>query len=125
MAYRQGQVIDHIGVRVRDYAAARPFYLALFQALDLGDQVDEGPDWFAVDELCIGPALAGGPVTTGCTCACRPATVARSPGPTRRGFRQVAATMARRACAIITRAILPPFFWTRTATISRSRPTSG
>ena len=65
MAYHLGQLIDHIGVRVRDYAAARPFYLALFKALDLGDQVGEGPEGLDLDELYIGPARVGGPVTTG------------------------------------------------------------
>ena len=63
MAYRLGQVIDHIGLRVSDYAAAREFYLALFQALEW--QVDEGPDGLNVDELYVGPARVGGPVTRG------------------------------------------------------------
>lgn len=65
MSYRLGQLIDHIGLRVRDYAEARQFYMALFIALDLGDQVGEGPDGLYLDELCIGPAREGGPVTTG------------------------------------------------------------
>jgi catechol 2,3-dioxygenase-like lactoylglutathione lyase family enzyme len=65
MSYRLGQLIDHIGIRVSDYAAARRFYLALFKALDLGDQVGEGPQGLDLDELYIGPAWQGGPVTRG------------------------------------------------------------
>ncbi len=65
MDYRLGQLIDHIGVRVSDYAAAAPFYRALFMALDLGDQMGEGPDGLDLDELYIGPARPGGSVTTG------------------------------------------------------------
>jgi catechol 2,3-dioxygenase-like lactoylglutathione lyase family enzyme len=65
MAYRLGQLIDHIGVRVSDYAASAPFYRALMRALDLGDQMGEGAEGLEVDELYIGPARPGGAVTTG------------------------------------------------------------
>lgn len=51
MAYRLGQLIDHIGVRVSDFAAAAPIYRALFLALELGDQMGEGPDGLDLDEL--------------------------------------------------------------------------
>jgi catechol 2,3-dioxygenase-like lactoylglutathione lyase family enzyme len=65
MAYRLGQMIDHLGLRVSDFPAARRFYLALFDALGRSDEVGEGPDGIDLDELYIGPSRAGGPVTTG------------------------------------------------------------
>jgi catechol 2,3-dioxygenase-like lactoylglutathione lyase family enzyme len=70
MSYRLGQLIDHIGIRVSDYAAACRFYLALFKALDLGDQVGEGPEGLDLDKLYIGPAWQGGLVTRGLHLAC-------------------------------------------------------
>jgi catechol 2,3-dioxygenase-like lactoylglutathione lyase family enzyme len=65
MTYCLGRVIDHVGVRVRDFAAARRFYLAIFGALDLRGNVGESPDGLDLDELYIGPARVGGPVTVG------------------------------------------------------------
>lgn len=65
MTYRLGRLIDHIGIRVRDYDAARAFYLALFGALGFGDEVNEGPDGLDLDELYVGPARDTGPVTRG------------------------------------------------------------
>lgn len=65
MTYRLGQVIDHLGLRTSDYPAARRFYLALFDALGRGWEVGEGPDGIDLDELYIGPAKPGGPVTPG------------------------------------------------------------
>ena len=73
MTYRLGRLIDHVGVRVRDFAAARRFYLALFEALGVSDAVGDGPDGIDLDELYIGPAREGGHVTTGlhiCLQAC-------------------------------------------------------
>ncbi|SIN82544.1 hypothetical protein [Vannielia litorea] len=66
MPYRLGRLIDHIGLRVNDYPAARAIWLALFEALGLGDAVEEDPDeGLNLDELYIGPARAGGPVSRG------------------------------------------------------------
>ena len=65
MSYRLGQLIDHIGVWVSDYPAARAFYLSLFQALDLGDQVNDTPGELNLDELYIGQVRSGGTVTVG------------------------------------------------------------
>ncbi|MCO6382773.1 VOC family protein [Oceanicola sp. 502str15] len=64
MPYRLGRLIDHIGLRVSDYPAARSLWLALFDALGLAAEVEEDPDnGLNLDELYIGPARPGGPVT--------------------------------------------------------------
>ncbi len=64
MPYRLGRLIDHIGLRVSDYPAARAIWLALFEALGLGDAVEEdAEDGLSLDELYIGPAREGGPIT--------------------------------------------------------------
>jgi catechol 2,3-dioxygenase-like lactoylglutathione lyase family enzyme len=65
VSYRLGHVIDHIGLRSADYTAARKFYLALFDALGRGADVGAGAEGIDLDELYIGPARPGGPVTTG------------------------------------------------------------
>jgi len=63
--YTLGRVLDHVALRVADYPASRRFYMALFAALGLSDHVREGPDGLDIDELYIGPARQGGPVTRG------------------------------------------------------------
>ena len=54
----RGRLIDHIQLVVRDLAASRAFYDAVFDALDvpLGG---EGEDWFWVDELFVSTAGSG------------------------------------------------------------------
>lgn len=49
-----GRLIDHVDIRVRDFAAARRFYLAVFEVLGLRDAVREGEAWMELDELYIG-----------------------------------------------------------------------
>lgn len=64
MPHRLGRLIDHVGLRVSDYPAARALWLALFEALGLGDEVEEDAEnGLNLDELYIGPARKGGPVT--------------------------------------------------------------
>ncbi|MFY0634681.1 MAG: VOC family protein [Vannielia sp.] len=63
MPYRLGRLIDHIGLRVSDYPATRAIWLALFDALGMADEVNEGEDGLDLDELYIGPARTSGPVT--------------------------------------------------------------
>lgn len=63
MSYFLGRVIDHLDIRVRDYDAARGFYLAVFEALGFGDLVEDGGDYLSLDELYVSTAAGGGPVT--------------------------------------------------------------
>ncbi|KYG69367.1 glyoxalase [Bdellovibrio bacteriovorus] len=48
----RGRLIDHIQLVVKDLAASKKFYMAVFKTLDvpLGG---EGPDYFWVDELFV------------------------------------------------------------------------
>lgn len=57
MSYRTGRLIDHLDLRVRDFAAARQFYRAVFAALGRLDDLSEGLE---LDELYIGPPGKGG-----------------------------------------------------------------
>lgn len=51
----RGRLIDHIQLVVKDLAASKKFYLALFKELGL-PLSGEGPDYFWVDELFISTA---------------------------------------------------------------------
>jgi len=53
----RGRLIDHIQLVVRDLAASRAFYGALFEVLDVPIG-GEGPDYFWVDELFISTAAS-------------------------------------------------------------------
>jgi catechol 2,3-dioxygenase-like lactoylglutathione lyase family enzyme len=55
MELHRGRLIDHIQLVVRDLAASRRFYDAVFKALDL-PLSGEGDDYFWVDELFISTA---------------------------------------------------------------------
>jgi len=55
MEYFQGRLIDHIGFRVRDFPAARRFYLAILEALGRDQDIQDDPDMLNVDELYIAP----------------------------------------------------------------------
>jgi catechol 2,3-dioxygenase-like lactoylglutathione lyase family enzyme len=60
MGYHVGRLIDHLDVRVRDFPAVRRFYLAVFEALGRGRDVEEGDGWLAVDELYVSALERGG-----------------------------------------------------------------
>lgn len=60
MSYTVGRLIDHLDIRVADYAASRPFYLALFEALGLGDRVEVEEDAISLDELYVSAVAEGG-----------------------------------------------------------------
>jgi catechol 2,3-dioxygenase-like lactoylglutathione lyase family enzyme len=51
----RGRLIDHIQLVVRDLAASRAFYGALFEVLEIPIG-GEGPDYFWIDELFISTA---------------------------------------------------------------------
>ena len=51
----RGRLIDHIQLVVRDLAASRKFYGALFEVLEM-PVAGEGPDYFWVDELFVSTA---------------------------------------------------------------------
>lgn len=51
----RGRLIDHIQLVVRDLAASRAFYGALFEVLDIPIG-GEGPDYFWIDELFVSTA---------------------------------------------------------------------
>lgn len=51
----RGRLIDHVQLVVRDLAASRAFYTALFEVLDVPFG-GEGPDFFWFDELFISTA---------------------------------------------------------------------
>jgi catechol 2,3-dioxygenase-like lactoylglutathione lyase family enzyme len=55
MELHRGRLIDHIQLVVRDLAASRRFYDAVFKALDL-PLSGEGDDYFWVDEMFISTA---------------------------------------------------------------------
>jgi catechol 2,3-dioxygenase-like lactoylglutathione lyase family enzyme len=55
MEYHVGRLIDHVHLKVRDLAASRAFYGALFEVLGVPIG-GEGPDYFWVDELFISTA---------------------------------------------------------------------
>ncbi|NDV02304.1 VOC family protein [Pseudoroseicyclus tamaricis] len=61
MSYTIARLIDHLDIRVSDFDAAGPFYRAVFGALGLGAEVDEGEDYLALDELYISRADPGAP----------------------------------------------------------------
>jgi catechol 2,3-dioxygenase-like lactoylglutathione lyase family enzyme len=60
MGYDLGRLIDHLDVRVRDFPAARRFYLAILAALGRGGDVEEGEGWLSVDELYVSAPADGG-----------------------------------------------------------------
>ena len=52
----KGRLIDHIGLVVRDLAASKAFYSAVFGVLKIPMGTDENDIW--ADELFIGPGRA-------------------------------------------------------------------
>jgi catechol 2,3-dioxygenase-like lactoylglutathione lyase family enzyme len=60
MAYHQGRLIDHVGLRMRDFPAARRFYRAILEALGRGGDVRDSEDSLDVDELYIEALGEGG-----------------------------------------------------------------
>ncbi len=48
----RGRLIDHVQIVVRDFAASRAFYAAVFEALGV-PLVDGGPGFCWADEFCI------------------------------------------------------------------------
>jgi catechol 2,3-dioxygenase-like lactoylglutathione lyase family enzyme len=60
LSYDLGRLIDHLDVRVRDFPAARRFYLAVLGALGRGGDLEEGEGWLAVDELYVSALNEGG-----------------------------------------------------------------
>ncbi|MEZ4237036.1 MAG: VOC family protein [Myxococcota bacterium] len=65
MRYALGRVIDHLDLRTADFDRSRRFYRAIFEALDHGDRIEEGPDHLNVDELYVSRLREGGAATTG------------------------------------------------------------
>ena len=63
MTYRLGRLIDHIDIRVSDFAASRRFYRAVFEALGLGPEIEETADYIVADELYVSARAEGGEVT--------------------------------------------------------------
>lgn len=59
MSYRLGRLIDHVGLRAADFAAAARFYRAVFAALGRAADVAEGEDWLELDEFYLGPRAPG------------------------------------------------------------------
>ncbi len=55
MQYHFGRLIDHVHLKVRDLAASRGFYDAIFGALGL-PATQGGGDYFYADELFVSPA---------------------------------------------------------------------
>lgn len=51
----RGRLIDHIQLVVRDLAASKAFYTAVFKTLDI-PLAGEGPDFFWADELFVSTA---------------------------------------------------------------------
>ena len=63
--YHVGRLIDHVHLKVRDLAASRHFYDAIFAALGLPSSIG-GEAWFSADELFVSPArLPSEPLTSG------------------------------------------------------------
>ena len=60
MGYRLGRLIDHLDVGVRDFPAARRFYVAVLEALGRGGDLEEGEGWLSVDELYVSALKDGG-----------------------------------------------------------------
>jgi catechol 2,3-dioxygenase-like lactoylglutathione lyase family enzyme len=54
----RGRLIDHIQLVVRDLAASRKFYTAVFQVLGI-PLGGEGPDYFWADELFVSSRTSG------------------------------------------------------------------
>jgi catechol 2,3-dioxygenase-like lactoylglutathione lyase family enzyme len=54
-----GRLLDHVGIRVRDFEASKRFYAAAADVLGLGP-LQEGEGWFSLDEIFVG---AGEPPT--------------------------------------------------------------
>lgn len=51
MIYRQGRLLDHVHLRVKDLEASKRFYRAALEALNLLDGYGEGDGYFYADEL--------------------------------------------------------------------------
>ena len=60
MGYHLGRLIDHLDGRVRDFPAARRFYVAVLEALGRGGDLEEGEGWLSVDELYVSALKDGG-----------------------------------------------------------------
>lgn len=63
MGYGLGRLIDHLGVRMRDFDAARRFYRADFASLGREGEVRETADRIELDEICVTRQAEGGPAT--------------------------------------------------------------
>lgn len=59
MRYFQGRLIDHLHLRVADYAVSGGFYQAVLEALGHGGTIEHGPDWLCCDELSVGQRAEG------------------------------------------------------------------
>jgi len=53
MIYRQGRLLDHVHLRVKDLEASKRFYRAVLEALNLLDGYGEGDGYFYADELYV------------------------------------------------------------------------
>ncbi|MCQ0971680.1 VOC family protein [Paracoccus sp. TK19116] len=56
MRYYQGRLIDHVHLRVRDFARSADFYCAIFEALGIDGRARLSRDWLELDELFIDAA---------------------------------------------------------------------
>ncbi|XYI01436.1 VOC family protein [Sorangium sp. So ce1128] len=61
MQFHVGRLIDHVHLSVADLEQSKRFYRAVLQALGR-DPIQEGPGYFAADELYVSPS-DGGPVS--------------------------------------------------------------
>ncbi len=62
MEYHTGRLLDHVHLRVADLDHSARFYRAILDALDPPVEMQEGPGFFAADELFV--SGADGPVSS-------------------------------------------------------------
>jgi len=60
MQFHQGRLIDHIGLRARDFEATKRFYRAVLTAIGRADAIRETGAYFSADELWIDAADEAG-----------------------------------------------------------------
>jgi catechol 2,3-dioxygenase-like lactoylglutathione lyase family enzyme len=56
MQFHRGRLIDHVHLRVKDVAASRRFYEAVFAAIGRKDVIVDGDGFFQADELFVNAA---------------------------------------------------------------------
>ncbi len=121
MELHRGRLIDHIQLVVRDLAASRRFYQAVFDTIGI-PIAGEGDDYFWADELFISSAsstAAAGQLTGATIWPSRPATAPPSMPSIPPRSPPAAPTTARPVNALTTRATTVRSCSTRMATTSK------